>query len=64
MRYSKSNSFGHHLPNLSNSDTNRPCRRFIIKDTTSGRFGLWSVDAVEDWDMDYVEAKGGIHKYE
>lgn len=64
MRYTKSNSFSCHLPNLSNSNTNRPCRRFIIKDTTSGRRGLWSVDAVEDWDMDYVEAKGGIHKYE
>jgi len=44
-RYSGSNSFSHHLPNLSNSNTTRPCTRYIIKDTSSGPRGLYTLDS-------------------
>ncbi len=51
-RFSHSNSFSHHLPNLSNYYTNRPCSRFIIKDTTSGRRGLWQIESNYGWTED------------
>jgi hypothetical protein len=44
-RYSGSNSFSYHLPNLSNSNTTRPCTRYIIKDTSSGPRGLYTLDS-------------------
>ncbi len=51
-RFSRSNSFSHHLPNLSNQFTTRPCSRFIIKDTTSGRRGLWQIESNHGWSSD------------
>jgi len=44
-RYSMSNSFSHHLPNLRNVFTMRLCSRFIIKDAKAGHRGLYTLDS-------------------